>query len=149
GTSCLSGVEVKISAGILTSVPAGARADRASAELEAARPVAITGSAATGVLAFPAEVLTGDRLAALQALGKPVLLLAPTRAATLRLRQYTEEAVAVAVEDEWTSEFVVALADPAKDLDYALHGPLNSLRNPLSPEFLAAHRLVRSAGFLP
>ncbi len=141
-------VEVVISDEVPPSVGAGVNAARAASELAAGRPV-IVSAAKAGALVFPAELLTGERLAALRAIGQPVLLLAPNRAATLRLRQYTDEAVAVACDEGWMADFITALADPAKDLDYALRGPLTALREPLSPEQLAAYRLVKAAGFLP
>lgn len=133
---------------IAERLPGILQAARAAAELAAARPV-VVGAGDTAELMLGAEHINGPRLAALREWGGPVLLLSPRRAVTLRLRQYTEEAIALGVEPEWTAPFVAALADPSKDLDYALHGPLMALREPLSPERRAAQALVHAAGLLP
>jgi GTP cyclohydrolase II len=141
-------VEALITLSPKARLPAPIQAARAAAELAAARPVLIrAGEAAELVLA--AEHVTQARLVTLKEWGPLVLVLTPRRAATLRLRQYTQEAIALAVETDWTARFLLALADPARDLDYALHGPLTALREPLSPTRRAALRLASLAGLLP
>jgi GTP cyclohydrolase II len=141
-------VEALITSSPKARLPAPVQAARAATELAAARPVVLrAGDAAELVLA--AEHLTPERLETLKGWGPLALVLTPRRAATLRLRQYTEGAIAVAVERDWTARFLLALADPARDLDYALHGPLTALREALIPTRRAALRLTQRAGLLP
>ena len=122
---------------------------RAAAELGSARPVAIIHGRDGSFLALAAEHLNAARLTAFRALGVPVLVLSHNRAAHLRLRLYTPEAVYLRIDAGWDARFVVALADPALDPDYPLHGPLASERDPLPEALIAAVRLAKLAGVLP
>ena len=125
-----------------------ARAVRAASELGWARPIIVRG-ADTGFLVFATEHLNSARLSALRAAGSLTLLLSRERAAHLRLRLYTPGAASLAIEPAWDANFLRALADPSRDLDQPLHGPLMALREPLAPALLSALRLARIAGTLP
>ena len=124
------------------------RAVRAAGELAGARPVVVSG-AGVDHLVFATEHLNTGRLAALRATGPLTLLLSRERAAHLRLRLYTPGAAGLAVEPGWDAGFIAALADPSRDLEHPLHGPLAAIREPLAPALLAAQRLARIAGTLP
>lgn len=130
-------------------MPAALQKLRAAGELAAGRPVLIRGTGGAAELALAGEHVTADRLAALRGAGEAALLLSPRRAATLKLAPYTEEAVAVAIQPDWTARFVLSLVDPAQDPAYAPRGPLVALREPLSPARAAAIPLVHAAGLLP
>ena len=132
----------------IAGLPNETRAVRAAQELACARPVVISGDSAA-FLVLATEHLSSARLAALGAAGPLTLLLSRPRAAHLRLRLYTPEAAGLAVERGWDAAFIAGLADPSRDLDQPLHGPLAAIREPLAIALLAAHRLARIAGTLP
>ncbi|MFZ1988865.1 MAG: GTP cyclohydrolase II [Alphaproteobacteria bacterium] len=132
----------------LAGLPNETRAIRAAEELACARPVAV-GDASGAYLVLATEHLNSARLSALHAAGPLTLLLSRQRAAHLRLRLYTPDAAGLLVEPGWDAAFIAGLADPSRDLDQPLHGPLAASREPLAPALLAALRLARIAGTLP
>jgi GTP cyclohydrolase II len=101
------------------------------------------------VLALPAESATSDALDGLSRLGRVLVLVTSPRAHTLKIRPYTEEAVAVALEPGMGADTVRQLADPTQDLANPLSGPFHALREPLPAPAPAVLALLKGAGLLP
>jgi GTP cyclohydrolase II len=81
--------------------------------------------------------------------GAAQLILTHARAETLKLRLYTPEVVAIAVDNDARADAVRAIADPATDLDHPMKGPFTALRDPLPEAAPASVRLAKLAGLLP
>ena len=93
-------------------------------------PIVLCGSD-TSLLIVAAEVVTPERLAALRALGAPVLAITSRRAETLKARAYDGDLARLAVPDEAGPAWVRAVADPKDDLDTPMKGPM-VMRFPVS-----------------
>ncbi|RMD48534.1 MAG: GTP cyclohydrolase II [Alphaproteobacteria bacterium] len=125
--------------------------NRARADLRAGVPVLLQG-AGTGLLAAAAETLGGERLAAMRALGAPLLVLTRRRAETLRARAYDGDIARVRIPEGAGAEWVQAVADPEDDLRVPLKGPLLSERDGAPGEVALARLavgLAKSARLLP
>nr|WP_229582656.1 GTP cyclohydrolase II [Paracoccus sp. S-4012] len=107
-------------------------------------PVAIGGS-----LVAAAETVSAARLAGFRAAGAPVLALMARRAATLKLAAYDGDLVRVKVPDHADREWLLAMADPARDLAMPLKGPFTALRDGDAAPARAALALAKSAELLP
>lgn len=121
---------------------------RARADLRQGLPVALAGPGGAALVAA-AETLTAPRLAALRALGAPVLALTARRAATLKTAAYDGDLARLAVPDDRDRDWIAALADPARDLSHPMKGPLTALRQGPAGLHRAALALVKSAALLP
>lgn len=124
------------------------RLNRARADLRLGLPVVVTDGPA-GALVVAVEALSADRLAALRALGAPVLALTGHRAQTLKARAYDGDVARVAVPDGAGLDWLRALADPADDLRHPMKGPLATLRDGDAVLHRAALILLKSAELLP
>jgi GTP cyclohydrolase II len=125
------------------------RLNRARADLRMGLPVALVAADGTGALVAAAETLSPDRLAALAALGQPVLALTAHRAATLKARAYDGDLARIPLPPGMGVDWIAALADPARDLDRPMKGPLLARRDGPADLHRAALGLVKSAALLP
>ena len=110
------------------------------------RPVAISDGEAW-LVALAVETAQDDAIRAMA--GQGHLLLTHARAATLKIRLYTEGLVAVPLKGNETAEQLRAIADPTNDLASPLKGPFTAERGKLTPAHLAAVKLAKLAGLLP
>lgn len=119
---------------------------RAADALRRGEPVAIRdGSFMVQVLAV--ETATDAALAALGP--NPLLVLTHARAATLKIRLYTEDVVALPVRAGTGIAALRAIADPTSDLDDPLKGPFETVRQALPTPLFPAIQLAKLAGLLP
>ncbi len=100
-------------------------------------------------LAYAVETLSEPVLKAERRRGALSLVLTHARARTLKIRLYTPEVVALAVEKNATAGQLRAIADPTVDLANPLKGPFDTHRGSLSPAAAAAVKLAKLAGLLP
>lgn len=137
-----------MSVNLLSPDPAE-RLARARADVRMGLPVVITCDLQK-VLIIGAEVLTPQRLAALQSAALDlVLALTARRAETLRARAYDGDLARVAVPADAQLPWLAALADPATDLSHPMKGPLSTLRDGDPTMHRAALTLLKSARLLP
>jgi GTP cyclohydrolase II len=117
----------------------------AAAALRAGLPLRVTGAdGAATVLAV--ETASDEALAALE---KPVLVLTHARAATLKIRLYTEGVVALAIARGTRGAALRAIADPTSDLAEPMKGPFDTSREKLPSVYAPAVKLAKLAGLLP
>ncbi len=95
------------------------------------------------------ETLTDSSLRRELRAGPLELILTHARARTLKIRLYTAEVVALAVERKATAEQLRAIADPTADLAYPLKGPFDARRETLAVSYAAGVKLAKLAGLLP
>jgi GTP cyclohydrolase II len=132
------------------------RLNRARADLRMGLPVVLT-AGETGALVAAAETLDSARLSALRGSGRPVLALTAHRAATLKARAYDGDLARIPLPPDMGTDtgadlgtdWIRALADPARDLDRPLKGPLIADRDGPCLLHRAALGLVKSAALLP
>ena len=117
---------------------------RARADLRMGLPVMIG-----GYLAAAVETLSPERLAAMRALGQPVLAITARRAETLKARAYDGGLARVQLPGDADLRWLRALADPADDLRVPLKGPLATERGGDVTAHRAAIGLAKSAQLLP
>ena len=95
----------------------------------------------------------GDGLAraveTLRARPEGLLLLTHARAATLKIRRYTKDIVALEPDKDARADDLRAIADPTADLLHPLKGPFAALRQALPESFAASVQLAKLAGLLP
>lgn len=125
---------------------------RAIAALRSGRPVRIGGEHPIGILAV--ETATPEILEFIDPRHEANLLISGQRAAALSLaneRDASDPNEPVLIErSSWLDpETGLALADPGRDLDRGLTGPLDPLPLHCVEEARRALRLARSAGLLP
>lgn len=125
--------------------------DRAAGDLRRGLPVAVIDGRESAVLVVAGELAREEVLAALKTWSgaAPDLVLTPSRAATLKIRLYTPEAVRVPFPPWMTAEMVRGLADPTTDLAQPLRGPFQARREPVPGAALAALNLAKIARLLP
>ncbi|EPX86037.1 GTP cyclohydrolase II [Salipiger mucosus] len=121
---------------------------RARADLRMGVPVVLQG-AAGGALVLAAEVLEPRRLAAVQAMGAPDLVLTARRAETLKARAYDGEVARVVLPAGADAAWVQGLADPKDDLTMPMKGPLETRRGGDASLQRLAVTLCKSARMLP
>lgn len=121
---------------------------RARSDLRVGLPVRLT-SREGDVLATPAEGIKDDRLAALRALGTPVLAITGWRARTLKAPVYDGDISRLQVPLDATPAWISCMADPADDLSMPMKGPFISLREGSPATYRTALLLVKSAQLLP
>jgi GTP cyclohydrolase II len=119
---------------------------RASSALRAGLPIAIADNGSVA-LVLATETATGESVAALGA--KAVLLLTHARAATLKIRLYTPEAVGLPIAPDMSAAALRAIADPTADLSEPMKGPFEVRRETLPTAFAPAIKLAKLAGLLP
>jgi GTP cyclohydrolase II len=119
---------------------------RAASALRAGAPVAIRDDGQSA-LVLATETATGEALSALGA--NPLLLLTHARAQTLKIRLYTQGAVALPVAPDTSASALRAIADPTADLAEPMKGPFEARRETLPPTFAPAIKLAKLAGLLP
>lgn len=120
------------------------RLNRARADLRMGLPVVVSGHLAAAV-----ETLSPERLAALRAIGAPVVALTAWRAETLKARVYDNDLARLRVQEDADIAWLRALADPADDLRMPMKGPLASLRDGDATVARAAIGLAKTAHLLP
>jgi GTP cyclohydrolase II len=127
------------------------RVERAAGDFRRGVPVLIASQRpGESALAVSAETADDGVLGALtQVSGGGSLILTHARAATLKIRLYTAEAVSVALSGQPRAADLRAIADPATDLAHPLKGPFEAARGPLPQSAVAAVRLAKLAGLLP
>jgi GTP cyclohydrolase II len=125
--------------------------ERAAGELRRGAPVLIRAQKRNeSVVAVASETVTDATLAGLVKLcGAPFSILTHARAATLKIRLYTQDVVSIAQDRSVTSAALRALADPAIDLENPLKGPFNASRAAPSDAAKASVQLAKLAGLLP
>ncbi len=124
--------------------------ERAAMDLRRGLPVVVTAPDAA-TLAVSAERLEPPALDYLktEASGEPHVVLTHPRAATLAIRLYTEDVVALPWRSEMDSAAIRRLADPAFDLDAPLRGPFAAARTLPAAHLVEAVRITKIAGLLP
>jgi GTP cyclohydrolase II len=120
-------------------------AARARADLRMGVPVVIGSS-----LVLAAETLSEARLKALQIAGTPlVLAITDWRACTLKARAYDTDLARIVVPADAPVDWIVAIADPADDLNAPMKGPLQTLRDGSATDARLAIQLAKDARLLP
>lgn len=126
------------------------RVERAAGDLRRGLPVIVDGGAGDSAVVVAVETVTDATLNQLQEMfGAPFLLLTHARAATLKVRLYTEGVVAIPMEKGTRAEQVRAIADPATDLAHPMKGPFTASRDPVPPSATASVTLAKLAALIP
>lgn len=130
---------------------AAAQIDRAAAELRRGLPVVVVPAKGAPSLIAAAELASPALIEALRAWSgrAPHALLTHHRAATLKIRLYTAEIVAVPLPRDEAARAAQVLADPTRDMRDPMLGPWSAERAPLSPCAKAGVRLAKIAALLP
>jgi GTP cyclohydrolase II len=125
--------------------------ERAAGDLRRGLPVVVLPEKGPASLIASAELAGNDVIDAMARWSgaAPHVLLTHHRAATLKIRLYTERAVAVALPKEERARAAMLLADPTRDMNDPLMGPWKADRGELSGAALAAIQLAKSAELLP
>jgi len=122
---------------------------RARADLRMGVPIVLC-SGPDAILALAVETLDAQRLADIRALGgTPVIAITARRAETLKARAYDGDMARVVLPQDATLPWVLAVADPADDLNAPMKGPLTSQRGGAPDLHRLALALVKSARLLP
>jgi len=128
------------------------RRARACADLRVGVPVVIA-AAGGGALVAAVETLAPARLAAfadLAGAGGPLTLaITAKRAATLKVPAYDGDLARLIVPGGATREWILAVADPADDLEVPMKGPFRALREGGAEIARAAVGLAKAARLLP
>ena len=126
------------------------KVSRARADLRIGAPIALT-SASGGALVIAAETIGAGRLAQLRGLGPQALDLAIShrRAETLRARAYDGSLARIELDETATEDWVLATADPSRDLATPLKGPYRTRREGSAELHALALRLTKQARLLP
>lgn len=122
---------------------------RARTDLRMGLPVVIDGPDG-GFLAVAVESLAEDRWQRILEFSEPpVLVLTSRRAETLKARAYDGDIARINVPESANLRWLLALADPADDLNAPMKGPLHSLREGNADAHRFAVALTKSARLLP
>jgi GTP cyclohydrolase II len=125
---------------------------RAAADLRAGLPV-FAFDKKQAALIIAAETLELHRLQESARIAHPIaplLALTPMRAAALKIRVYSKQAVLLPLKPvELNPSVIHGLADPSKDLVFPIRGPFTPLRVTAPPVAAAALALVKHANLLP
>ena len=151
-TRAKTGAKVNTRLGVSSLVDRAALAvDRAAAELRRGLPVVVEAGRGKASLVAAAELASATLLAAMARWSgqPPHAVLTHHRAKTLKIRLYTEEAVAVALPAEDPARAARVLADPTRDMADPMMGPWQAERKPLSGSATAAIKLAKIAELLP
>jgi GTP cyclohydrolase II len=137
------------------SLSAEEQTARARADLRIGAPVALVSAsgvpASGGALVVAAETLSDRRLAALRAAAPDALDLAIShrRAETLRARAYDGALARIVVPLDADAAWILATADPSRDLATPLKGPYATRREGPSDLHALALALAKQARLLP
>lgn len=125
--------------------------ERAAGDLRRGLPVVVVPAKGAASLIASAELARADVIDAMRSWSgsAPQILLTHQRAATLKIRLYTDQVVAVALPKDDCARAAVALADPTRDMHDPLMGPWRASREPLSASALASIQLAKLAELLP
>jgi GTP cyclohydrolase II len=125
--------------------------DRTCAELRRGLPVLVRPTNGGVLLVVAAELASPAVLDALRQWSGtvPQALLTHHRAATLKIRLYTDDVVAVPLPRDDAARAAQVLADPTRDLRDPLMGPWQAVRDALPAGAGAAIKLAKVAGLLP
>lgn len=125
--------------------------DRACTELRRGLPVLVQPPKGKPLLIVAAELASPAVLDALRDWSGtvPQALLTHHRAATLKIRLYTDDVVAVPLPRDDAARAAQVLADPTRDLRDPLMGPWQAVRDALPAGAKAAIKLAKIAGLLP
>ena len=125
--------------------------ERAAGDLRRGLPIVLVPEKGAASLIASAELICEDVVDAMRFWSgrAPHILLTHRRAATLKIRLYTEQIVAVELPLDERARAAVALADPTRDMHDPLMGPWKASRDPLSASALPAIQLVKFAELLP
>ncbi len=125
--------------------------ERAVLDLRRGCPVVITEGSSSAHLIASAELIDQAWLTEMRALStqQPHILLTHNRAKTLKIRLYTEEAIAIAMKDQDNLELIRHLSDPSADLGHPLMGPFQAERDQPGKCEIAGIELAKLAGLLP
>ena len=134
-----------------SAAPRVAETVAAAGALRGGQPLAIAGADGSLIVALGVETASDEAIAALAASsGAPgLLLLTHARASTLKIRLYTPDVVAVALEPGWSADHLRAIADPTADMAEPLKGPFAASRDELPEGAAASVKLTKLAGLLP
>ncbi|MEM6578579.1 MAG: GTP cyclohydrolase II [Pseudomonadota bacterium] len=125
------------------------RLARARTDLQMGVPVVLR-DGADAALVMAAETLAQVRLDDLRALpGRPALTITSRRAETLKARAYDGDLARVLLPADADAGWVRCVADPARDLDSPMKGPLATEREGTADLHRIAVDLVKSARLLP
>lgn len=132
-------------------VPREHRVERAAGDFRRGVPVLIRGShAGDAAIAVAAETVTNRTMKTLEMrFGAPSAVITHARAATLKIRLYTQEVVLIPQATSFSAEALRELADPAADLDHPLKGPFSASRETPPVAAAASVQLAKLAGLLP
>src|SRR5437588_6187969 len=124
---------------------------RAVDALRAAKIVVIRDPASESLAVLAVETATAAGLKRFESSRaiEPRLLLSHERAATLKIRVYTPEVVALPLACPLEAGQLRAIADPTADLAEPLKGPFVPVRQKLPPAYAAAIKLAKLGGLLP
>ena len=125
--------------------------ERAAGDLRRGLPIALFPDKGRASLIASAEIASDEVISAMAdwSASAPHALLTHHRAATLKIRLYTDLAVAVALPKDERARAAKILADPTRDMHDPLMGPWKAARDPLSGSALAAIQLAKMAELLP
>jgi GTP cyclohydrolase II len=101
------------------------------------------------VLALAVETARDKTIADLGAHKDLRLVLTHARARTLKIRLYTPDVVALALDKDARADNLRAIADPTSDLAAPMKGPFVAERSALSTAVAAGVKLAKLAGLLP
>ncbi len=129
---------------------ASERVARARADMRMGLPVVI-GTGDAGLLVAAAETLSSERYRTILELpgDRPVAAVTSWRAETLKARAYDGDLARVVLPDGADVGWLRCLADPAKDLDSPLKGPLETARGGSAELYRMGLLLAKSAHLLP
>jgi GTP cyclohydrolase II len=122
---------------------------RAAGVLRAGAALAIRDANGAIVLVQAVETADDAGLASLRNAGAVRLVLTHERAATLKIRLYTPDVVALPVAADARMDWLRTIADPTADLAAPLKGPFQAERVALPQGLAAAVKLTKLAGLLP
>jgi len=124
------------------------RLARARADMRSGLPVLLDGPGGLA-LAAAAETVSEARIAAMAALGTPVLAITRWRAETLKARAYDGDLARLEIPADAGLDWVRSVADPADDLMSPMKGPFRTERGGSSALHRAALGLAKTAHLLP
>ncbi len=121
---------------------------RARSDLRLGMPIVLVGRG-RAMVCVAIEALTQERLRAMRTIGDVELALTQRRAETLKARAYDGDLARFSVPPDAELRWLIAVADPADDLNVPMKGPLNSLREGNADLHRAAIALTKTAELLP
>jgi len=124
------------------------RLARMRADLRAGVPGVVQGES-SALLFVPAETVPQERVEAMRTIGEPCVILTARRAETLKARIYDGDLARIALPREAGLQWIIGLADPARDLATPMKGPLMAVREGSAELHRLALRMVKTAHLLP